>query len=76
MNGLISELCKLNVIDAGHQQSVQFDDLVKEEEEKHHFKPQNGNVAFASGYDCWSFTLPSFVPRVAEKLGMKPKKLQ
>jgi translation elongation factor EF-G len=33
-------------------------------------------VAFASAYDCWSFTLPSFLPNVAQKLGMNAKALQ
>lgn len=32
-------------------------------------------MAFASAYDCWSFTLPSLVPAVAKKLGFKAKAL-
>ena len=40
------------------------------------FVPEDGNVAFSSAYDCWSFTLPSFLPTVAKKLGMNAKALQ
>jgi ribosome assembly protein 1 len=40
------------------------------------FNPSKGNVAFSSAYDCWSFTLPSFLPNVAQKLGMNAKALQ
>jgi translation elongation factor EF-G len=39
------------------------------------FRPDIGNVAFASGYDCWSFTLPGFIPSVAQKVGMNPRAL-
>ena len=73
VNGLISELVKHDIIQAGLQQDARYDDLIEEQEKIHHFKPENGNVAFSSAYDCWSFTLPSFVPKVAEKLGMRPK---
>lgn len=32
-------------------------------------------MAFASGYDCWSFTLPGFIHHVAKKVAMNPKAL-
>lgn len=52
-----------------------FDELVQEKEDLLLFCPEKGNVAFSSAYDCWSFTLPSFLPNVAKKLGMNPKAL-
>ena len=76
VNGLISELVKGDIIASGNQQDSQYHNLIEEQEKIHHFKPEKGNVAFSSAYDCWSFTLPSFVPKVAEKLGMRPKVLQ
>jgi len=48
---------------------------MQEKEQKFLFCPEDGNVAFASAYDCWSFTLPSFLPAVAKKLGMNAKAL-
>lgn len=45
-------------------------------EEELRFAPEKGNVAFASAYDCWAFSLPSLLPSVAEKLGMNAKTLQ
>lgn len=75
VNSLISELVMSDVIADGKANDPKYEDLIKEAEERHHFLPQNGNVAFASGFDCWSFTLPSFVPKVAKILDMNAKKL-
>ena len=44
-------------------------------EEEFLFYPEKGNVAFSSAYDCWSFTLPSFISNVAKALGMNRKAL-
>lgn len=32
-------------------------------------------MCFASAIDCWSFTLPGFIPNVSKKLNMKPAAL-
>lgn len=39
------------------------------------FYPETGNVCFSSAIDCWSFTLPGFIPNIAKKLDMVPKVL-
>ena len=62
-------------MDAGHTDKDNFEKLIEQEEQSHQFSPEKGNVAFSSAYDCWSFTLPSFAPKVAEKLGMNPRAL-
>jgi hypothetical protein len=33
---------------------------------EHFYSPEKGNVAFASAYDNWAFTLASFAPKVAK----------
>jgi len=40
------------------------------------FSPDKGNVAFASAYDNWAFTLDSFAPKIAKTLGMNPNALK
>ena len=76
VNGIVSELIKADILEAteGRPQD-NFDDLLQEKEKIFLFCPEDGNVAFASAYDCWSFTLPSFTPIVAKKLGMNAKAL-
>lgn len=44
-------------------------------EEQFLFSPEKGNVAFASAYDNWGFTLDSFAPKIAKMFGMRPKAL-
>jgi ribosome assembly protein 1 len=34
------------------------------------FQPENGNVAFSSATDCWSFNLAGFSRKIAAKFGM------
>lgn len=64
-------------MDAGNvgQDQADFEGLIEEQERLLQFSPEKGNVAFASAYDCWSFTLPSFAPKIAQKLGMNPRAL-
>ena len=40
------------------------------------YSPDKGNVAFASAYDNWAFTLDSFAPRIAKTLGLNPNGLK
>jgi len=76
VNGIISELIKADILESTAGSSTEnFDDLLQEQEQLLLFSPENGNVAFSSAYDCWSFTLPSFLPNVAKKLGMNARAL-
>lgn len=72
INSIIAELIKADFIDQGQN----FDEVLEAKESELFFDPAKGNVAFASAYDCWSFSLPSFLPNVAQKLGMNAKALQ
>lgn len=76
VNGIVSELIKADLLETQTGRTAEeFDALLQEEEEKQLFRPETGNVAFSSGYDCWSFTLPGFIPNVAKKVGMNPRAL-
>lgn len=76
VNSIISELIKADLLENESGRTAKnFDDLLEQEEQRCLFRPDTGNVAFASGYDCWSFTLPGFIPNVAKKVGMNPKAL-
>lgn len=76
VNGILSELLKAEIMERmGTFSKQQFEDMLEAEEQKYLFYPEQGNVAFASAIDCWSFTLPSFMPNVAKKLGMNAKAL-
>jgi len=55
--------------------SENYEQALREQEDQYLFYPERGNVAFASGYDCWSFTIPGIIPAVAQKLGMNGKAL-
>ena len=50
---------------------LDFDD-----EERHLFSPERGNVVFASAYDGWAFRVDQFAAMQAEKLGVKQKLLR
>ena len=52
------------------------DDLIEKAESDFMFSPDKGNVAFASAYDNWAFTLDSFAPKIAKTLGMNPNALK
>ena len=49
--------------------------MLEAKEQELLFKPESGNVAFASAYDCWAFNLPGLIPKIAEKTGMNGKAL-
>jgi ribosome assembly protein 1 len=73
---IVGELIKQEIMDSGEDHAqVDFEAELEKWEEQYMFSPEKGNVAFSSAYDCWSFTLPSFAPKVASKLGMNPKAL-
>ena len=40
------------------------------------YNPIKGNVAFASAYDGWAFTLDTFYRDIAKKLEVNPKALK
>lgn len=65
----MSELIKGDVFE-NLKEDESYDDVVEKMEQDFLFIPEKGNVAFSSAYDCWSFTLPSFIPNVANQLGM------
>jgi ribosome assembly protein 1 len=76
VNGIVSELIKADILESTEGRSQDnFDELLQEKEKLLLFCPEDGNVAFSSAFDCWSFTLPSFSPVIAKKLGMNPKAL-
>jgi ribosome assembly protein 1 len=53
------------------------DDEIEAAEQEHFYSPEKGNVAFASAYDNWAFTLGSIAPRVAKLFpGMNPNILK
>lgn len=70
VNSIISELIKAELLEDESLTSEQFDNKLEEKEQEMMFKPETGNVCFASAIDCWSFTLPGFIPNIAKKLGM------
>jgi ribosome assembly protein 1 len=77
VNAIIAELIQADMMEGGKKYEVgEFDKIQTAKEEELMFAPEKGNVSFASAYDCWAFSLPSFCPSVAEKLGMNPRVLQ
>lgn len=65
VNGILSELIKADLLEREDLSGKEFEQLLEEQENEHLFKPEIGNVCFASAIDCWSFTLPGFIPNVA-----------
>ena len=53
-NTIIAELIQGDYMKSGTQLD---DDRVEETENEHFYNPEKGNVAFASAYDNWAFTL-------------------
>lgn len=77
VNAIIAELIQADMMEGGKvYEAGGFGEAQSALEQALMFAPDKGNVAFASAYDCWSFTLPSFLPTVAEKLGMNARTLQ
>ena len=75
VNGLIAELIKQEAL---QEHKDQYDAYVEQKEQELFFMPEKGNVAFSSAFDCWSFTLPSFMPFLAKMpgfAGVQPRKL-
>lgn len=77
-NTIISELILGDSIkkeaESGHKYT---DDEIEKAEEEHFYSPEKGNVAFASAYDNWAFTLQSIAPRIAKQFpGMNPNVLK
>lgn len=52
------------------------DEAIEQAENEHFYSPEKGNVAFASAYENWAFTLDSFAPRIAKQFGMNPRALK
>lgn len=74
VNSIVSELIKAEILENDNT-SQTFEEQMEEMELKYLYRPEVGNVAFASAIDCWSFTLPGFIPNVAQKLNMNGKAL-
>ena len=65
VNSIVSELIKQSILDSQIDEK-NYNQRIQSMEEEFLFVPEKGNVAFSSAIDCWSFTLPSFVPKLAE----------
>ena len=50
--------------------------IQEEEDEEDAFRPETGNVAFASAGDGWAFTVGQFATLYAAKMGGNPAALQ
>ena len=48
---------------------------LEDEDIEDYFKPESGNVAFASAYDGWAFRPYQLAQLHAAKMGLKPEKL-
>ena len=52
------------------------DVMLEAAEEEFLYSPEKGNVAFASAFDNWGFTLDTLCPRIAKQFGMNGKALK
>ena len=82
VNAFIAELIQNDRI--SKREGEDFDQKQNEEEEKdqetaeldNFYDPVSGNVAFASAYDGWAFTLDTFYRDIAKKLDVNPRALK
>ncbi|EDQ89343.1 uncharacterized protein MONBRDRAFT_32409 [Monosiga brevicollis MX1] len=65
-----------NTTDTG-EGAVEFEwDDTMDDDSGRYFEPENGNVAFASGYDGWAFSVDSFATLLAQKFKCSERALR